>query len=85
MVAQQPSRPVTLAGEAPQWARRAFADAEKGYVQAAPGRPQLLARFESTDLPAPAEWIWCIIAVTDKNTVAISTGSAWVRADGSAL
>lgn len=79
------SRPVTLSAEAPPWARRAFADAEKGYVQSSPSNPQLLPRFVSTALPAPADWVWCAIIVTDKPTVAFSTGTAWVRADGGAL
>jgi len=79
------SKPATLDSTAPDWMKRFAASLEDGYVQAAPTRPQLLSRFVSTDLPNPIDWPWCIIALTDLETVAMSTGAAWVRADGSAL
>lgn len=79
------SRPVTLSAEAPQWARRAFADAEQGYVFASPSKPQLLPQFLSTSLPNPADWVWCAVVLTDLPTLAFSNGTAWLRADGSAL
>jgi len=79
------SKPATLDSTAPDWAKRFAASLEEGYVQASPTRPQLLARFTSSDLPNAADWPYCIIALTDTNTVAMSTGTQWVRADGSAL
>lgn len=79
------SKPITLDGQAPEWARRAFRDVEAGFVKAVPTAPQLLAQFPSSDLPSAADYPWCVIAVTDLTCVALSTGSQWVRADGSAL
>lgn len=82
MVAQAP---ITLDASAPDWARRAFRDVEKSYVKTTPSRPQQLAQFTSTALPSPADFAWCAIIITDKSCVAMSNGSAWLRADGSAL
>jgi hypothetical protein len=79
------SKPAVLDANAPDWARRFAASLEDGYVQANPTRPQLLPRLTSADLPNAADWPYCLVALTDINTVAMSTGSAWVRADGSAL
>ncbi len=78
-------RPLTLDGSAPAWAARLVHDLEAAYVKTSPTAPQRLADFVSTDLPSPADWIFCIIAVTDLGCVAFSTGAAWVRSDGSAL
>lgn len=78
-------RSVSLDGAAPDWARRAFADADKAYVKVIPTAPVRVPEFASISLPDPADWSKCMIYVTDKTCVAVSTGSAWVRSDGSAL
>lgn len=79
------ARPLTLDGNAPQWAHRLVTDLEKAYVKALPTAPVRLPDFVSTDLPNASDYAWCLIAVSDLGCAAMSTGSAWVRADGSAL
>lgn len=79
------SKPAALDPSAPDWMKRFAASLEEGYVQSSPTRPQLLTRLVSTNLPNAADWPYCLVILTDLNTVAMSTGSAWVRADGSAL
>ena len=79
------ARPLTLDASAPQWARRLVNDLEGAYVKAVPSRPQLLTQLTQSTLPPAADYPWCIVALTDLTCVAMSTGSAWVRADGSAL
>lgn len=58
---------------------------EQSYVSRNPKAPIKIPAFVSTDLPAAADWAQCIIYVIDKSTAAVSTGSGWVRADGSPL
>lgn len=58
---------------------------EQDFVSNQPKRPVKLPPFPSTDLPDAAEWPGCLIYVTDKTCAGVSTGAAWVRADGSAL
>lgn len=79
------SRPLTLDASAPQWAIRLVNDLEKAYVKATPSAPQLLAAFVSSNLPDASAYVGCIISVSDMSCVAISDGTAWKRADGSAL
>ncbi len=54
-----------------------------------PGKPLRVAKTTLARLPPAAQWPDCIIEVSDRNTLAISTqavgGWAWTRADGSAL
>lgn len=61
------------------------ADLERDFVSRSPKRPQKLAEFVAAELPPAADWPWCVVAVTDKNCVGISTGATWLRADGTAL
>jgi hypothetical protein len=58
---------------------------ERDFVSRTPKHPVKLAEFLQADLPAAASWRWCVVAVSDVGCVAVSTGAAWVRADGSAL
>lgn len=55
----------------------------------APGRPTRVAKVAFASLPPAADWPDCVIEVSDRNALAISTLSgatyAWTRADGSAL
>lgn len=55
----------------------------------APTRPQAMAYVLNADLPPADEWRGCMIFVTDKDCIAISTDVAgnytWLRADGSAI
>jgi hypothetical protein len=55
----------------------------------APGKPMRVAKTTFAKLPPAAQWPDCIIEVSDKNSLAISTqtvgGWSWTRADGSAL
>ena len=57
--------------------------------QAVPTKPVQLASVVNADLPPAADWPGCMIHVSDKNSIAISTPVAgvytWLRADGSAL
>jgi hypothetical protein len=57
--------------------------------QAVPTKPVQLATVLFVDLPPADSWQACIIHVSDKNSIAISTPVAgtytWLRADGSAL
>lgn len=57
--------------------------------QAIPTKPVQLASVVNADLPPAADWPGCMIHVSDKNSIAISTPVAgvytWLRADGSAL
>ena len=55
------------------------------YALQSPSAPSRLWPVASADLPPAADWSNCICYVTDKTCVAVSTGSSWVRADGSAL
>ena len=55
------------------------------YQLAAPQSPTKLWPVASADLPPAADWQYHQCYVTDKTCVAVSTGSSWVRADGSAL
>jgi hypothetical protein len=58
---------------------------ERDFVGRVPKHPIKLAEFEEADLPDPARWRWCLVAVTDVGCAALSNGVAWVRSDGSAL
>jgi hypothetical protein len=55
----------------------------------APGKPTQLAAVTFAQLPPAANWRNCMVIVTDRNTIAVSTPSgstwAWTRSDGSAL
>ena len=57
--------------------------------QAVPTKPVQLASVANADLPPAADWPACMIHVTDRNCIAISTPVAgvytWLRADGTAL
>ena len=57
--------------------------------QAIPTKPVQLASVVNADLPPAADWPGCMIHVTDRNSIAISTPVAgvytWLRADGTAL
>ena len=57
--------------------------------QAVPTKPVQLASVVNADLPPAADWPGCMIHVTDRNSIAISTPVAgvytWLRADGTAL
>jgi hypothetical protein len=57
--------------------------------QAVPTKPVQLATVLFADLPPADSWQACMIHVSDKNSIAISTPVAgvytWLRADGSAL
>jgi hypothetical protein len=57
--------------------------------QAVPTKPVQLASVVNADLPPAADWPGCMIHVSDKNSIAISTPVAgvytWLRADGAAL
>lgn len=54
-----------------------------------PTQPVALASIVFASLPPAASWPGCMIHVTDRNSIAISTPVAgvytWLRADGSAL
>lgn len=54
-----------------------------------PTQPAALASVAFASLPPAADWPACMIHVTDRNCIAISTPVAgvytWLRADGSAL
>ncbi|MFN8992482.1 MAG: hypothetical protein ACK5X3_02245 [Pseudomonadota bacterium] len=54
-----------------------------------PTQPVALASVAFASLPPAANWPGCMIHVTDRNSIAISTPVAgvytWLRADGSAL
>lgn len=54
-----------------------------------PTQPVALASVLFADLPPAASWQACMIHVSDRNAIAISTPVAgvytWLRADGSAL
>ena len=58
---------------------------EQDFKRKAPTGPERLRAYDSADLPSAADWYTAQIYVTDKGCVAVSTGSTWVRADGSAL
>ena len=57
--------------------------------QAVPTKPVQLATVLFADLPPADSWQACMIHVSDRNSIAISTPVAgvytWLRADGSAL
>ena len=57
--------------------------------QAVPTKPVQLASVAFASLPPAADWPACMIHVTDRNSIAISTPVAgvytWLRADGTAL
>lgn len=57
--------------------------------QAVPTKPVQLASVAFASLPPAADWPACMIHVSDKNSIAISTPVAgvytWLRADGTAL
>lgn len=50
-----------------------------------PRQPVQFYGVTQANLPPAASWTYGAIYVTDLNTLAVSTGSSWVRADGSAL
>lgn len=58
---------------------------ERDFVSRAPKHPVKLAEFTQLGLPDPAKWRWCMVAVTDLGCLGLSTGVAWVRADGTAF
>lgn len=55
------------------------------YALQSPSAPVRLWSVASADLPPAADWPNSICYASDKGCVAVSTGTAWVRADGSAL
>lgn len=58
---------------------------ERDFVSRTPKHPIKLAEYVEAELPDPARWRWCLVAVTDVGCVGLSNGVAWVRADGTAL
>jgi hypothetical protein len=74
-----------LEASAPMWATRFAMRLTAFFQPLVPNSPSLLAAFDSAALPDPAAWRLGMIYVTDKACVGVSTGAAWVRADGSAL
>lgn len=69
----------------PSWAARWALRLQQAFQPLVPTSPTLLVAYASASLPDPAAWRMGCIYVPDKTCVAVSTGSAWVRADGSAL
>ena len=59
----------------------------RDYVPAFPGRPQRIWNTLEADLPAAADWQWCMALVTDSAPACLvfSDGTNWLRADGAAL
>lgn len=60
-------------------------DLDREFVSRTPTHPLKLAEYLEADLPDPARWRWCMVAVVDVGCAAISNGVAWVRPDGSAV
>lgn len=59
----------------------------RDYVPAYPTKPQRLFDTLTANLPAAADWQWCMLIVRDETPpcIAFSDGTNWLRADGSAL
>lgn len=84
MVDRTPSA-VLLEPGAPLWAQRLGLRLAKTYLSLFPTAPVRLWSIPSADLPPPADWPGCIVYVSDKLKVGVSTGAAWVAADGGPL
>lgn len=54
-----------------------------------PAQPQPACALLDADLPVASDWKNCVVNVTDKNCLAVSTEVGndwlWVRADGSSI
>ena len=50
-----------------------------------PKSPERLASFAYAQLPPAADWVGCIVYVTDKSKVGLSNGASWTDPAGGAL
>lgn len=72
-------------GGAPPWAAGFARDVERA-IRGPRDAPLQLARFtDAAALPPAGEWPFGLAFVSDIQTVAVSTGSAWRRLDTGAL
>ena len=46
-----------------------------------PGSPAPVFACAKDDLPPAAEWLNCVLRVSDLNILAVSDGVAWIRQD----
>lgn len=46
---------------------------------------RVVSDADTPALPDPVRFRWCMVAVLDRNCVAVSNGVSWLRADGTAL
>ena len=51
----------------------------------APSKPTQLGSVAQADLPPAADWVGCIIYVSDLQKVAVSNGTSWTDTTGGAL
>lgn len=70
---------------APLWAQRLALRLVKTFLHLFPSAPVRLWSVASADLPNASDWPGAIVYVTDKAKVGVSTGAAWVAADGGPL
>jgi len=80
MVTQRtPSTQGMLEPNAPPWAGRFLLKLVGFFVAQWPTSPLRLWQVRKADLPPPADWPWAVVAVTDQNCIAVSTGVSWQK------
>lgn len=74
-----------LEPSAPDWAGRFALRLQQFFQPLIPSSPLQLKAFPSTALPAPADWLGCVIYVSDKHKVGLSNGTTWTDPAGGVL
>jgi hypothetical protein len=85
MVDRTPSSAALVEAGAPMWAQRLGLRLVKTFLNLFPTAPVRLWSVTFANLPPAADWPGAIVYVSDKSKVGVSTGSAWVAADGGPL
>lgn len=70
---------------APAWGRLFALRLQAAFKNASPTGPERLASYAFAQLPPAAEWIGCVVFVSDKNKVGLSNGTTRTDPAGGAL
>lgn len=65
--------------------QKVFRDLEREYVSRFPKAPVRLPDYLQANLPSAADCPYGLVIVSDLGVLAFSNGSAWRKADGSAI
>jgi hypothetical protein len=74
-----PSTSGLLDPQAPAWAQRFTLQLLKYFAPAFPTTPSQLWVCNKADLPNPADWHGCMVAVKDQSCLVVAQGTQWLK------